>query len=174
MLPSSFAKYNQVVKRNLGSSLRPIESGSSQNVVAKACHMSCIVDGVNVHPRTCKRRESQLHIIGVVKGPERVGGTSLPYFDLELRVAYMIRKLRLINFPVFPNYVMFWASELIVGTPYATSFPNGQTTRGWYYGFLERHSLVIWTMRPLESTRHEWLFEKKNSLHVMMSRLTSC
>ena len=90
---SSFAEYNHVVKTHVATSLRQMQGGSSKNAADEACHTLCTTACITIHPRTCKRWLSGAEISGAVNGHEKPGGTYIP-FHIEIRVAAMIRKLR--------------------------------------------------------------------------------
>jgi hypothetical protein len=72
----------------------------------------------------------------------------------------MGKHLREQRYPVFPDDVLIWASEAIEGTVYASYFPYGKPTRGWYNGWLRR----------MEQTRADWYTAKNLPIYFDVSK----
>lgn len=96
---------------------------------------------------------------GMPDTPQKPGGVYVP-FNLERRLAEVVKVLRDKKFPVFPDLVCAWCTEMIAGTEHATYFPDGKATIGWYKGWLRRMPCLTGQQRPLEKTRHEWHTEE--------------
>jgi len=65
----------------------------------------------------------------------------------------MGKRLREQHYPVFSEDFIKWEKETIEGTDYAKFFPNGNLTRGWFYGWLRNMEFLTGNLAPLEQTR---------------------
>ena len=90
--------------------------------------------------------------------PQKPGGVYVP-FKYEQRLAEVVKVLRDKKFPVFPDLVCHWCTQMVAGTEYASYFPEGKATIGWYRGWLRRTPCLTGHQRPLEMTMHQWLTE---------------
>lgn len=116
-------------------------------------------EDIDVTERHLMRKINETIKKGEVIPPEKPGGVFVPW-ELELRVAAVVRILRQRRLPVFPCDIIAWAGDVVRDTPYAASFKNGNVSKGWYQRFLKRHGFVTGTERPLEMTRAQWLTEE--------------
>ena len=108
--------------------------------------------------------------------PEKPGRrTHLPE-DAERQLANFICALRSMKIPVFMHTLMTYANAMIKGTEFEVLFAKGQVSRGWYYGFLERHGFSTGNQRPLEMDRAMWCTSKNMEQHykILAETFVAC
>ncbi len=93
-----------------------------------------VENGVSLHESTCRDHVQKALNNGCVGiEPQCNGGEALTT-SIEKNIAETVKALREQKYPVFPDDITTWAAEAIEGTPYASFFPGGMPTRGWYHG----------------------------------------
>ena len=175
----SHLEYQQIMKEEAtAAALRMIANphsdisptGVSLNEAAKGMTQAVEARRVTVCLSTCKTQiKKALGNNGKGVSPQKPGGVALPS-SIEKKIAKVVRDLRQRKFPVFPEEIMRWAGEMIDGTEYASYFPDGMPTVGWYRGWLKRMEFTTGKLRPLEQTRAEWHTEENLAAYFDVAR----
>ena len=94
------------------------------------------------------------------QSPVKAGSTQWIPDSIEEDIHAEVKKLRMHDIPVFKDFIMGMANQMIVGTPAAEKFPGGEVNDTWYYTFLDRKDMSTDILKPLEIDRDAWLTSK--------------
>ena len=121
-------EYREAIKAVLTGQLQSMSSTSVNSAATTASNRLLDEYGIQLS-RLLKAGE----ITGEITSPQRTGGMFVPG-NVEDRIAGLVRRLRDMKLPVFPDDVKGWCNALIEGTPAHAFFPEGKATEGWYNG----------------------------------------
>ena len=157
---SQAAYITSVQSAAMAAATEVLQNCISWRAATKLMMTALAEEGITLKKTACMNYIKQAVEAGGGKPPtpQKPGGVYVP-FKYEQRLAEVVKVLRDKKFPVFPDLVCHWCTQMVAGTEYASYFPEGKATIGWYRGWLRRTPCLTGHQRPLEMTRHQWLTE---------------
>ena len=124
------------------------------------------VEGVHISETILERKAQSVP----GQSPVKTGSTQWMPHNMEEEIHAEVKKLRAHDIPVFKDFIMGMANQMIEGTPAANKFPNGEVNDTWYYNFLDRKGMSPDILKPLEVDRDAWLTSKVKA----KAKVTAC